>query len=56
MAYQVRLGEPGFFRDPFANAKKVERMHRIRRDNHTCTDLSKFPRLFEHRNAMAEML
>jgi hypothetical protein len=56
MAYPVRLGGPGFFRDPFANAKEVERMHRIRRDNHTCTDLSKLPRLLEHRNAIAEML
>jgi hypothetical protein len=56
MAYQVGLGGPGFFRDPFANAKKVERVHRILRDNHTCTDLSKFPRLLEHRNAIPEML
>jgi hypothetical protein len=56
MAYQVCLGGPGFFRDAFANAKEVERMHRIRRDDHTCTNLSQFPRLLEHRNAMAEML
>jgi hypothetical protein len=56
MAYQVCLGGPGFFRDAFANAKEVERMHRIRRDDHTCTDLSQFRRLLEHRNAMAEML
>jgi hypothetical protein len=56
MAYQVSLGGPGFLRDPFANAKEVERMHRIRRDNHTCTDLSEFPRLLEHTNATAEML
>jgi hypothetical protein len=56
MAYHGRLGRPGFFRDPVANTKEIEHMHRIRRDNHTCTDLSKFPRLLEHRNAIAEML
>jgi hypothetical protein len=56
MAYQVRFGGPGFFGDPIANAKKVERMHRIRRDYYTCSNLAKFPRLLENRNAIAEML
>lgn len=56
MAYQVRLGWPGFFRHPLANAKKVERMHRIGCDRHTCTDLSEFSSLLEHRNTVAEML
>ena len=56
MAYQVRLGGPGLLRDPFANTKEVERVHRIRRDNHTCTDLAKFPGLLEHGNTIAEML
>jgi hypothetical protein len=56
MAYQVRLGGPGLLRDPFANTKEVERVHRIRRDNHTCTDLAKFPRLLERGNTIAEML
>jgi hypothetical protein len=39
-----------------ANAKKIERMHRIGCDRHTGTYLSKFPSLLEHRNTEAEML
>ena len=30
VAYQVRFGGSGFFGDPFADAKEVKRMHRIR--------------------------
>ena len=56
VAYQVRFGGPGFFGDAFADAKEVKSMHSIRRDNYTCSNLSKFPSLLEHRNAIAEML
>ena len=56
VAYQVRFGGSGFFGDPFTHAKEVKRMHRIRRDNYTCSNLAKFPSLLEHRNAIAEML
>jgi hypothetical protein len=45
MAYKVGLGGPSFVRHLLANAEEVERMHRIRRDDHACTDFSKFPRL-----------
>jgi hypothetical protein len=56
MTYQVRFDGPGFFGDPFANAKEVERMHCVRRNYYTCSNLAKFPRLLENRNAIAEML
>src|SRR5262245_31793861 len=56
MTYQVRLGWPSFFRYLLANAKKIERMHRIGCDRHTCADLSKFSSLLEYRNTVSEML
>ena len=56
MAYQVRLGGPGFFRHTFANAEMVKRMHCIGRNNYTCADLSKLPTLLEHRDTITEML
>jgi hypothetical protein len=56
MAYEVRLGWPGFLRYPLANTKEVECVHRIRRDSHTGADLSEFSCLLEHGDAVAEML
>ena len=56
VAYQVRFGGSGLFGNPFADAKEVKRVHRVRRDNYACSNLSKFPSLLEHRNAMAKML
>src|ERR1700684_764812 len=56
MAHEIPLCGSGFSRHPFANPQKVERVHRIRRDSHTCTDLSKLSRLLKHRNTIAEML
>lgn len=56
VAYQVRFGGSRFFGNPFADAKEVKRMHRVRRNNYACSNLSKFSSLLEHRNAMAEML
>lgn len=56
IAYQVRLGWSRFLLHPMANAKKIERMHRIGCDRHAGTNLSEFPSLLEHRNTETEML
>src|SRR5215831_9596253 len=56
MAYQIRFGGTGLIRHPFPNAKKVERMHRVRCDGHTCADFSEFSTLLKNRNLVAEML
>jgi hypothetical protein len=56
MAHEISLCGSGFSRHPFANPQKVERVHRIRRDSHTCTNLPEPSRLLKHRNTIAEML
>ena len=56
MAYQVRFSGTGLVRHPFPNAKKVERMHRVRCDGHTCADFSELSALLKNRNLVAEML
>src|SRR5262249_61631318 len=56
MAYQVRFSGAGLIRHPLPNPKKVERMHRVRCNGHTCADFSELPTLLKDRNLMAEML